>query len=364
MGKKWTISLLIAIFAVLAALAGFVALVDPYFHFHGPIGSMGYILTDERYQNDGIVKHFDYDAVICGSSMTENFKTSDMDAIFGVTSVKVPFSGGSYKEVNDLLTVATEYNDKITTVVRCLDYNRLFNDKDHVDYDEYPTYLYDKNPFNDVKYLFNMTPLFMAVQNVLGFDADGKIVTDFDKYANWMPYYPCGKDVVNNYYQRDTLTYAGSQTKITQEDYDTIKANIQQNVIDLATKHPEIDFYLYFSPYNIYYMDYNYQNGDTERYLAAEKFVIEMLLPYENIHLYSFFTDYELIWSIENYRDVAHHSDAVNTQILYWLKEGKGLLTKENYEAYCKEEYDYYMNLDYDAMYAELSGRNDVILNH
>lgn len=362
--KKWVVSLIVFIVVILGLLGGFVAFVDPYFHFHGPVSSISYIMDNERYQNDGIVKNFDYNAIICGSSMTENFKTSEMDAIFGVKSVKVPFAGGSYKEVNDLLKVAFEHNDNISTVVRCLDYNRLFNSSEMVDYDEYPEYLYDDNIWNDTKYIFNMNALFMAVQNVLGFDANGKIDMSFDKYANWMPYYTCSKEAVNAYYGRDTLTYAGKQSEITEEEYGIISENIQKNVIDIVAENPETEFYIYFSPYNIYYFDYNYQNGDTLKYLQAEKFIIEMLLPYENLHLYSFFTDYETIWNIDEYRDVAHHSESVNSQILEWLHDGKGLLTKDNYEAYCKEEYDYYMNLDYDAMYVELSGRDDVILNH
>lgn len=60
----------------LAALAGITIYVDPLFHYHAPLGSLQYPLYDERYMNDGIVRHFDYDAIITGSSMTENFKTS------------------------------------------------------------------------------------------------------------------------------------------------------------------------------------------------------------------------------------------------------------------------------------------------
>ena len=45
-------------------------------------------------------KHFDYDAIITGTSMTENFLSSEFDSLFGVNSVKTTFSGASYKEIN------------------------------------------------------------------------------------------------------------------------------------------------------------------------------------------------------------------------------------------------------------------------
>ena len=97
--KRWSIILLTTIVILLIGLGGVIAIIDPFFHYHAPLAIMEYPLRNERYQNDGIVKHFQYDAIITGSSMTQNFKTSEFDELFGVTSIKVPFSGGSYKEL-------------------------------------------------------------------------------------------------------------------------------------------------------------------------------------------------------------------------------------------------------------------------
>ena len=74
-------------------------------------------------------------------------------------------------------------------------------------------------------------------------------------------------------------------------------------------------------------------------------------MEYDNIHVFSFFSDYETITNLDNYKDIAHHRGEVNSQILKWMAEGKYELTKENYEAYCSEVYDFYMNYDYDAMF-------------
>ena len=95
-GKIWCF--LVAAFTVipLLLLAGITVIVDPYFHYHAPLEFLEYPLDNQRYQNDGIVKHFEYDAIITGTSMTENFHTSDLNRLFDVNSVKIPFSGGSY----------------------------------------------------------------------------------------------------------------------------------------------------------------------------------------------------------------------------------------------------------------------------
>ena len=55
-----------------------IVVVDPFFHYHAPLESLEYplIRDNERYQNDGILRHFTYDTIITGTSMTENFETS------------------------------------------------------------------------------------------------------------------------------------------------------------------------------------------------------------------------------------------------------------------------------------------------
>lgn len=349
--KKWVISFICMLMVIFLAAGGFMIVVDPYFHYHKPLSGIGYTLDNERYQNNGIVKHFDYDAIITGSSMTECFRPSELNELFGVNAIKVPFSGGSFKEVNDNLVVATESNPDIKMIVRCLDANRFFNDKDDLDYNDYPTYLYDDNLLNDVNYLFNKSILLVALQDVIGYNRSGKIEMSFDDYSNWDDYYTFGKEIVSANYHRDTIERAEQMYPITEEDYKTISANIEQNVVSLARENPDIEFYIYISPYSIYYMDYWYQLGQMERQLAAEKYVIELLLQQDNIHVFSFFMEHDTIENLDNYRDVAHHKGDVNSQILVWMSEGRNELTKENYEAYCEEEWDYYMNFDYDALF-------------
>jgi len=218
--KKWLISVIVLVLAALLCSGVLIAVVDPYFHYHKPLAAFGYALDNERYQNNGIVKNFDYDAIITGSSMTENFKTSELNALFGVNAVKVPFSGGSYKEVNENLEAAFKHNKSIKLVVRGLDYNRLFNTADKRDYDSYPYYLYDDNIFNDVSYLFNSEVLFVTLQNMDEKDT----VLDFDRYVNWNNDFAFGKDAVRANYARSTVEVVDEQRHVTGEEYAIIKA--------------------------------------------------------------------------------------------------------------------------------------------
>ena len=106
----------IVFFVVLLGIvsaASMVVYIDPYFHYHKPNPEFYYNLKSQRYQNDGILKHFDYDAIITGTSMTENFKSSEFDSLYSVNSIKVSYSGGSFKEINDAINSFKNQNDKI-----------------------------------------------------------------------------------------------------------------------------------------------------------------------------------------------------------------------------------------------------------
>lgn len=149
-----------------------VVYLDPCFHYHSPLKKISYLLNDERYQNNGIVRNFEYNALITGTSMTENFKTSEMDDVFQVNSIKVAFAGGSNKEINDNLMVALENNSDIQMVLRCLDIGSILEDKDapfHGIADQgynYPYFMNDSNLFNDVFYVLNKDMLIKGLDNI------------------------------------------------------------------------------------------------------------------------------------------------------------------------------------------------------
>ena len=111
--KQWVVVFVTFFIIILLGIASITIIIDPYFHYHKPLSGLQYPISNQRYQNDGILKHFEYDAIIIGTSMTENFKASEFDKIFGVNSIKVPFSGASYKEINDNLKTAIKYNSDI-----------------------------------------------------------------------------------------------------------------------------------------------------------------------------------------------------------------------------------------------------------
>ena len=350
--KKYFFSTIVLCILFLAFFTLLTYIVDPYFHYHKPYSWQSYTLDEkyQRYINNGIIKHFDYDAFIIGTSMTENTKTSEINNLFNVNSIKVPLSGASYKEINDNIIVALKNNKNVKKVFRSLDLVKIFDTANYMRYnaDHYPTYLYDDNILNDINYIFNKTILFNNTLPNIKKTYIGKESTTFDEYSNWMDNYKFGKESVLSGYSRPKRKKISN---ITDLDYQNINENIGQNVINITKEYPNIDFYFFYTPYSIIFWDEKNQTGELEKYLIALEYISSMLIEQENIHLYSFLDEYEIICNLDNYKDTMHYSEKINSQMLNWMKDNKGLLTKENYIKHFSELRNFYTKYKYDSLF-------------
>lgn len=349
--KIWCKLLLFGLAGVLVATGCMTAIVDPFFHYHKPLKELQYPIDNQRYQNYGIVKNFEYDAIITGTSMTENFKTSEFEELFSADAVKVPFSGGSYKEINDLLKKAYDSNTEIKYIVRGLDGSRLFDDKDAMRYEMelYPWYLYDENIVNDVEYIFNKEILCNNTVDVLLHTMRGKKTTNFDEYCEWDTDAKYGKVHVDTQYERTSKS--DNAQVFSDEDRSRLAANIEQNVLDLVKENPNTDFYYFIPPYSIYWWDDCNQDGNLHRTMEAFKYMSELIVQQENVYLFCFFDEYDLITDMNNYKDTMHYSGEINSKILQWMSNGQHRLTRENYVDYWNSVEQYYSNYDYDALF-------------
>lgn len=346
--KKWFIKCMTALGAALFLTAAVVIIVDPYFHYHRPFSFLSYRLYEERYINDGISRHFDFDALITGTSMAQNFKPSQMDALFGTNSVKETFSGAGYQEISENLGRALSRNKNLKQVIWTLDYNGLLRDYDWVQYEEYPTYLYDDNPFNDVSYLFNKSILYHGVLSNIADTLSGTPSTTMDEYSSW--HWETGLERILLSYDRDNVN-TDDPTDFGEEERQAVRKTIRLNVIDIVNQYPDTAFYIFYPPYSICYWDALNIKGTLSRQLMAEQTATELLLTCPNVKLYNFYDQYDVICNPDYYSDDGHYCAEINSRILNWIAEGTGLVTKENYLEKLAQEKEFYSNYDYDSIY-------------
>lgn len=348
--KKWSICFLALTLVLLVGAAALTGVIDPFFHYHAPLESLEYPINNQRYQNDGIVKHFSYDALITGTSMTENFKTSEFDALFGADTIKVTYSGGTYEEITTNLRQALALNPEIRYVVYGIEEWFLYAGRDLILADgEYPTYLYDSNPFNDVKYLLNKEVLCGNTLEVLDYTRKGSLTTTFDEYSSWE--FPTGREVLLANYVRPEKAETPSQ--FTQDLADQLRDNLEANLLRLAREYPDTQFLLFFPPYSILNWDAHLLEGILDMHIDAMTLASEILLEADNIQLYSFYTDYETVTDFDNYRDIVHYHSGINSLMLRRMRNEEYRLTRENYRDHWAQVREFYSTYDYEAIFAE-----------
>lgn len=343
--------IIVIIVALVIIVSGVIIIIDPFFHYHKPLIFINYFMDNnqQRYMNDGIVKRFEYNAIITGTSMTENFKNSQFDKLFHTNSIKVPFSGGSYKEVNNILQVALKNNKNIKYILRGLDYGEINEKFDKMSYDSYPEYLYDNNLFNDYKYVLNRGAFFQSLLNILkSFSKKEKI--NFDEYSSWRnSKNKKGKEIVLRTYKR--LPKEKKEKVLSKREMEKIDKNIEKNVIKIPKEYPDVKFIYFITPYSIVYWDELNQKNELEKQISAEKYMIEKILEIPNIELYSFYSNYSLVTDLENYKDSEHYIGEINDQILCWIKAGEYRLSKKNYKEYIRKNLEFYKNYNYDKIF-------------
>ena len=351
--RKFFFTVISALFLCVVLIALAVYVIDPCFHYRRPAGWNSYALFSEAYQNDGIAKHFDYDAVIVGNSLAEGFKTSEADSLFGVKSVRLTAAGSSLSEHKDYLETAFSHNHGIRMVIWCLDYERIASETGEPRDSQPEYYLYDEDCFNDINYIFNKDIL-VAVIKVAWKSLMGLGPDSFDTFENWLDYEESGKAALDSCYTR-----SNSKT-IDRTVVDGIcPENIRTNVFPVIEAHPDTVFYLYLSPYFIYYFDDLNNKGTLNDKLAQERALFSELLEFDNVRLYSFNCNEALVTGYDNYVDLSHYTSRINSYILECMRNGEYRITKDNMEEYCAAERNFLFNYDYDSLFGQTPDRYD-----
>lgn len=342
---NWNKLVLTGTIAILALVGGVTAYIDPFLHYHGPLAGFSYPLKDERYENDGIGRHYEYDSVITGTSMTQNFLCSEFDRLWSTKSIKTSYSGASLHELREGLERNFTHRDGIRYVLCSLDLNTVNYEADADEYEGYPDYLYDDSPWNDTKYLFNKEVALKTLA-VINYTRAGNATTSRDEYGAWGAYQAYGKEAVFNSFS--PLPVSETEYHLSEEDMARIRENLEKNVVSLANAHPDTQFIYFIPPYSICYWNALVRSGQLPAVKETMEIICEELLSIENIHLYDFYDRTEIVSDLDNYMDTLHYGPWINSEILRGISDGSAELLRDNYEEHLKKVFEIYANYDYE----------------
>lgn len=312
------------ILLLLCALA--VIIFDPFFQYHKPLPGLKAVLTDKEYQVPGSLKTFDYDSVIAGSSVAENYNNSWFNQGFDCTSIKAIRSYGATADLCFFLDIAFETHD-LKYVFYNLDPSALSADPvTTFKSTGCPMYLYDNHYINDIKYLLNKGVLFEKIPYLIA----QSLMGDYDEHNsyNWAQWKEFNSDMALGLYIRRPSIKEMKEETYYQENLDGNLALLTRQV----EAHPETTFKIFIPPYSMLWWDNLYRTGDTESYLYNMEQAMETLLAYDNVEFYYFQNVTEIITDLENYMDILHFSPEINEYICNSLIDGTHRVTVENYK--------------------------------
>ncbi len=325
MEKNFIISFFKRILVIMAVIAGFVIVLDPFFHYHKPWFGLKAVLTDKEYQCIGTLRTFDYDSLILGSSVAENYNNGWFDEGFGCTAIKAVRSYGATADLCYLLDAAYESHD-LKYVFYSMDTSSLAADPiPTYELTGCPMYLYNKNYFDDVQYIYNKGVLFEKTPYLIA----NSLIGDYDESDsyNWAQWKQFHQDIALNNYMR-----APQISPMKEKDYyqDVLNANIGL-VEEQITAHPETQFKIFFPAYSMLWWDNIYRMGDLEAYLYNMEQTVGRLLTYDNVQMFYFQDETEIITNLDNYMDTLHFSPEINQYMTEQIIAENNRLTLDNY---------------------------------
>ena len=319
--------LLIFIAAELAVIAAVVWLFDPFYQYHEPFFGLKAVLNDRENQMAGTIHNLHYDSLLVGSSVAENFDTDWLNAAYGCDTLKAIRASGSLADLLYFVEMAEGEQD-IKNIFWCLDIFAMNAPTEvQLQNEGIPQYLYTKTPLDDLPYLYNKEILLekipvMIVSSVKGINTGGRAYY-------WAEGKKFGEEEAVRWYDRPEE--AGKE--ITEKDPVLYVETVRENVKMLAGQiegHPEIQYRFLVPPYSMLWWDCAWVNGEEEEKFYVLEETISMLLSLDNVEVYYFQNDRNIVCDLNNYMDMIHYSPAVNQFMLEQMLAGNYRMTEEN----------------------------------
>ncbi|CAM4408117.1 copper amine oxidase N-terminal domain-containing protein [Paenibacillus tarimensis] len=294
-------------------LGSFVYAVDPLQHYRKPSWYPPIYSSEQRYQNPGLARNYEYDTIIIGTSMTENFLPSEVDAALGGQTLKLSIRGSTAAEQYEIARLALQ-TGKPKRVLWGLDYFAL-RDGMRDDQGPFPGYLYDDKLWNDYRYWFNeftYRQLFSEIIRQLLNDRKQEL----EHLYNWNSRVQFGEEHVLKHYAkaRQSEVYFGlSETPI-----EVVQENFNRYILPLVQDYSEVEFIFYYPPYSVLrhavWQEANEQRFENQ--LTMKKWIQERFSRMSNVRVYDFQAKADWTFNLDLYKDLSHHTQELNSQII------------------------------------------------
>ncbi|MBB6734908.1 copper amine oxidase N-terminal domain-containing protein [Cohnella zeiphila] len=331
--RKGTVRFAVSVLLLIAVFCLATFLFDPLQFYRQATWYPPIFSTQERYQNPGLARNYDYDTIILGTSMTENFLPSVVDKALHGKTLKLSMEGSMAEEQYKIADLALR-TGKPKQVLWGLDYF-AFKHQDPATAADFPDYLYDDDWTNDYRYLMNVSVYEMLAKDVLKMNTT-RTNQDLEHLYNWNASGGFGAAKVLAAYSR-----AGEEEKyfgLNEDPLDQIRQSFETNVLSLVKRYPDVQFLFFYPPYSILRQDVWKKTNET-RYrnqLEMSGWMYRQLAALPNAKVYDFQAESDWTYDLDLYKDLSHYAQDVNTGIAEAIgrDDPKYRMTDENADSF------------------------------
>lgn len=344
--KKEFIKFVLILLAVFGCVGTIGVVLDPFYQYHVPCLGMPVILDNAVYQTPGAARNLEYTDVIVGTSMTENFHTSWFDEELGWNTMKLSYSGARSSDLNAIFSSIFSREEPVGHVFMDINDYQLTSPS-WTAYVERPEYLYDTRISNDYLYIYNKDVLTDGWERVL--DGLKGVESNIDMAYTWEEETLFGAELTLDSARetREALLHASEDITPLEQKLAVCQENLD-NIIPFIEQNPDTEFIVYFPPYSMLYWEQIVLKGNLEDTMEIYRYAISRFLEHENVSVYYFHREEEIITELENYRDVCHHRPEYNRYIFDCIKQGERRVTVENLDNVVQDMYEFARDYNYE----------------
>ncbi|MBQ2901190.1 MAG: hypothetical protein IJE49_05025 [Agathobacter sp.] len=324
--KKWIVSFVGIVLSIMLILSTIAYSIDPFFQFRTKDDS--YMLSG-WFVSSGLIKNYDYDMLILGSSMTQNF---DMDVIreeLKVNPLHIGLGGINSREIGELIGLAYETGNAEKFFVG-VDMSIFTTDTNE---SRIPSYLLKDDMLSKFRYLlsyevwFRYIPVDIAFMMLDGLGVELPIKFEYsksiDKLEDWSLDYSFGEEIV-------LANYIGGKYAVSNVNTDDLYSRMVKNIDNFIANFDfeKGEHVFFFPPYSSLYWCNAQEQGYFDMYMQAKEYFVNNVSEYD-VKVYDF--QYaELTTNLDNYRDTSHYSSEVNDWMVKCFASQEYIVTKEN----------------------------------
>lgn len=327
--KRWIIAFFAFVLAVVLFLSAAAYVIDPFLQFRAKDDT--YLLRG-WFVDSGLVRNYDYDTLIIGSSMVQNFDMDLWRKKLGGKPLHIGMGAISAVEIGELMNIAYD-SGKADKFFICVD-QYLFSSDASVSH--FPEYLLRNDILSRLRYMlsyevwFRYIPVdiaFMAL-DLMGVALPEKYAEkkSIDRLGDWRLDFPpgtAGREAVLRYYQKGQFSVSAVDT----ENLDQrMKERIDRFLDSFSYERGEHVFF--FPPYSSLFWCGAQSDGYFNAYMQVKRYFAEQAMR-RGAAVYDF-QGADCTVDLDNYRDATHFMPVVSDWIIDCFARGDYLMTREN----------------------------------